>query len=95
MRGAEICERSLSISSKNATKRQSRMIGTITAHLTNMVKGVKDGFEYKLEICNVHFPMNVKVVGSKVIIKSFLGEKTPRVAKIISSRPWRASTRFI
>jgi len=73
----------IKISSKAATRRQSRMIGTINAHLKNMVKGLNESFEYKLEICNVHFPMNVKVDGNKVVIKSFLGEKTDRIAKIV------------
>ena len=72
----------IEISSKAATRRQSRMMGTVAAHLHNMIKGVTDGFEYTLEICNVHFPMNVKVEGEKVVIKSFLGEKTPREATI-------------
>jgi len=68
---------------KNATRRESKMIGTIWAHLKNAVKGLNENFVYELEICNVHFPMNVKAEGEKVVIKSFLGEKTERVAKIL------------
>lgn len=75
--------REIKLVAKNATRRQSKMMGTINAHVKNMIKGVIDGFEYKLEICNVHFPMNVKVDGEKVIIKSFLGETTQRVARIM------------
>jgi len=71
------------LSVKGATRRESKMIGTIWAHLNNMIKGLTENFIYKLEICNVHFPMNVKKEGDKLIIKSFLGEKTPRVAKIL------------
>lgn len=66
-----------------ATRRESRMIGTVWAHLKNMIKGVGENFVYELEICNVHFPMNVKIDGDKIIIKSFLGETTQRVAKIL------------
>ncbi len=68
--------------SNNATRREAKMMGTIWAHVTNMITGVKDGFTYTLEVANVHFPMNVKAEGKKVIIKSFLGETTERVAKI-------------
>ena len=71
------------LSAKNATRRESRMIGTIEAHITNMIKGLGEEFVYKLEICNVHFPMNVKVEGDRVVIKSFLGEKVDRIAKIV------------
>jgi large subunit ribosomal protein L6 len=48
-----------------------------------MISGVQEDFIYKLEIANVHFPMNVKVEGENVVIKSFLGETTERNAKII------------
>ena len=68
---------------KGASRRESKMIGTIWAHLKNMVKGVGEDFVYELEICNVHFPMNVKVEGEKVVIKSFLGEKVVREARVL------------
>jgi large subunit ribosomal protein L6 len=68
---------------KNATRRESKMIGTIEAHLINMIKGMDEDFVYTLEICNVHFPMNVKVEGNKAVIKSFLGEKMPRESEIL------------
>lgn len=72
------------LSVKGATRRESKMIGTIWAHLKNMIKGVGENFVYELEICNIHFPMNVKVDGERVVIKSFLGETVERVAKIVS-----------
>ena len=71
------------LSSKNATRRESKMLGTLNAHIKNMIKGVSQEFEYKLEICNVHFPMNVKIQGEEIIIKSFLGETTQRKARIM------------
>jgi large subunit ribosomal protein L6 len=72
----------IKLSASNGTRRESKVIGTIEAHLKNMIKGLQEGFTYELEICNVHFPMNVKVEGDKVSIKSFLGEKKDRFAKI-------------
>jgi len=71
------------LNAKNATRRESKIMGTINAHINNMIKGVKEGFVYKMEVCNVHFPMNVKADGNTVTIKSFLGEKTQRKAKIL------------
>jgi len=71
------------LSAKGATRRESKMIGTIWAHLKNMIKGVGEEFVYTLEICNVHFPMNVKAEGDKIIIKSFLGETTIRESRIM------------
>ena len=71
------------LKAKGATRRESKMIGTIWAHLKNMIKGVNEDYVYTLEICNVHFPMNVKAEGDKVIIKSFLGETTVRESRIM------------
>ena len=75
----------IELSAKGATRRESKMIGTIWAHLKNMIKGIQEGFVYELEICNVHFPMNVKKEGDKIVIKSFLGEKAERVSNILAN----------
>ena len=71
------------LSSKNATKKEKRMIGTFAAHIKNMIKGVRKGFTYKLKICSGHFPMNVSVEGNQVVIRNFLGERHPRKSRII------------
>ncbi len=72
------------IGNKNSTKREKKMINTLAAHITNMVKGVQEKFEYKLKVCFNHFPVTVQLGEGEVIIKNFLGEKTPRKAKIPS-----------
>ncbi|ACX72082.1 ribosomal protein L6P [Methanocaldococcus vulcanius M7] len=64
-------------------RKDKAMIGTIRAHINNMIKGVTEGFTYKLKIRYAHFPMKVSVKGNEVIIENFLGEKHPRRAKIM------------
>jgi len=66
-------------------KKDKAMIGTTRAHINNMITGVTDGFEYHMKIVYAHFPMNVKVQGSTVVIDNFLGERHPRSAKIVGS----------
>ena len=75
----------IKITSKKASRRESRLIGTIQAHIKNILRGFGEGFVYRLEICNVHFPMNVKQEGNKIVIKSFLGEKKERTANILNN----------
>lgn len=76
-------DKELKLVCKKATKRELKTAGTVAAHIRNMIKGVEEGFVYKLEIASVHFPMNVKVEGDKVIIKSFLGETVDRTSRIL------------
>lgn len=75
----------VSLSCKSATKNEKSIMGVFSAHINNMLRGVKEGFIYKLKICSGHFPMNAEVKGNKVIISNFLGEKKPRTAKIIEN----------
>ncbi|NJE61651.1 50S ribosomal protein L6 [Thermococcus sp. 21S7] len=64
-------------------KRDIAIARTFKAHIANMIKGVTEGFTYKLKIVYSHFPMTVKVQGDEVVIENFLGEKNPRRAKIL------------
>lgn len=80
---AEVKDGKVVLVAKGASKREAKMMGTIDAHLKNMIKGVVEDFVYELEVCNVHFPMNVKADGKRIVIKSFLGETTEREARVL------------
>lgn len=67
------------------TRRVHAMMNTLEAHLRNMVAGSAACFEKKLSLVYAHFPVTVEVKGKDVLIKNFLGEKTPRVAKVLGS----------
>ena len=59
------------------------LIGTIKAHTKNMIKGVTEGFEYKMKTVFSHFPIKTSVEGNEFIIQNFLGERSARKAKIL------------
>ena len=63
---------------------EKAIAGTWAAHLRNMVRGIDEGFEYRLKAVFSHFPMSLKVDGNRFTITNMLGEKVPRVAKL----PW-------
>ena len=56
------------ISCKVASRRQKRMINTYLAHVKNMVAGVQQPYQYMLKVCSGHFPMNVSVRRSLIIV---------------------------
>jgi large subunit ribosomal protein L6 len=75
--------RKISIESESARRKDKAAVSTIKAHIQNMCKGVTQGFTYKLRVVYSHFPITVKVEGKRVLIHNFLGERSPRVAKIV------------
>ena len=71
------------ISCAKVNKKKVAAIKANVAHIYNLFKGLGESFDYTMEICNVHFPMTVKIDGNKLIINNFLGEKRSRVAEIV------------
>jgi large subunit ribosomal protein L6 len=67
---------------KKASKKEKRRMNTVASHITNMIKGMQEKFEYKLKICFSHFPITVEMKGNEAIIKNFLGERSPRKIKM-------------
>ncbi|MFC7008268.1 50S ribosomal protein L6 [Halalkalicoccus salilacus] len=57
-------------------------IGTFESHVRNMIRGVSDGWEYRMEVLYSHFPMQVSVEDEEVVIENFLGERAARRASI-------------
>jgi large subunit ribosomal protein L6 len=70
------------ITAKDASKREKKLIYTMSAHIRNMLRGVTEGFTYKLKVCSGHFPMTVAVKGDTLEVKNFLGEAVPRKLKL-------------
>ena len=80
---SKLREEEILVDAESSRKEQKAMVGTFTSHINNLVTGVSEGFECKMTIVYAHFPMQVKVEGKTLIIGNFLGEKKPRVAKIL------------
>lgn len=73
----------VSVEADRDRKELTAIEGTFSAHLKNMVRGVTDGFEYRLKVFYSHFPIQVKTQGDEVLIENFVGENRPRTAKIL------------
>ncbi len=70
------------IATESRKKEITAMVGTFEAHTKNMCRGVLDGFEYRMKVVYSHFPIQLKLLGNKLEISNFLGEKKARYAKI-------------
>ncbi len=68
---------------EKGNKKENKSIKTQIAHIKNMYRGLDEKYVYKMQACNVHFPMTLKVEGDKLTIANFLGEKIKRYAKIV------------
>ncbi len=64
-------------------RKDKALAGTWNAHLNNMVKGVTDGFTYRLKAVYSHFPMNLKVESTELVVNNYFGEKVPRRAAFV------------
>ena len=73
----------IEIHSKNVRRKEKALIGTFVAHINNMIKGVSQGFEYKMKTVFSHFPIKTSVEGNEFVIQNFLGERSARKAKIL------------
>jgi len=71
------------VNSRLDRKRHRAMVGTLAAHISNMVAGVTKGFEYKMKVVYSHFPIQLKAASDELIINNFLGERKARSARIL------------
>jgi len=79
----EKADNKIRVFSEIEKKKVKALIGSIIAHVNNMITGVTTGFTSKLRVVFSHFPVTVKVEGNNVLIQNFLGERTARTAKIV------------
>ena len=75
--------KAVEIQGKDVRKKGKALIGTFVAHINNMIKGVTEGFEYKMKTVFSHFPIKTSVDENEFVIQNFLGERSPRRAKIL------------
>ncbi|KAG9006638.1 hypothetical protein FRB94_000564 [Tulasnella sp. JGI-2019a] len=64
----------------NGVRKHVACLRTIKSGIENMIKGVTQGFLYKMRLVYAHFPINciIQEEGRAVEIRNFLGEKIVR-----------------
>ena len=71
------------ISPFSKKKKDNVIINTAMSHVNNMITGVTKGYTYRLKVVYAHFPISVKTKGDEIHVENFVGERSPRVAKIV------------
>jgi len=64
-------------------KKQRAMVGTLAAHVSNMITGVTKGYEYRMKVVYSHFPIQLKAAAGELVINNFLGERKARSARVL------------
>jgi len=76
-------ENTVVVCTESDKKKIIAMVGTLESHVKNMIKGVTNGFEYQMKVVYSHFPIQMKIQADRLEIVNFLGEKEPRIARIL------------
>jgi len=79
----EKSDKKIKVSTGSDIRKSKAVVGSIIAHIKNMFHGVTEGYSAELKVIYSHFPATVKIGDRKVLIQNFLGEKTPRISKIV------------
>jgi large subunit ribosomal protein L6 len=77
-----IADGMVTVSTGVTRKRVVAMVGTLASHIRNMCRGVSEGYEYRMKVVFSHFPIQLKLQGTTLVIDNFLGEKQSRFARI-------------
>ncbi len=78
----KVTDSAILVSCPLPTKKEKALVGTFASHISNMIRGVTEGFTYTMKLVYAHFPVKVTVRGDRVFIENFLGERHPRTARI-------------
>jgi large subunit ribosomal protein L6 len=72
----------ITIKPYGSRKRDLAIANTAKSIIRNMIKGVENGYEYKLKIVYAHFPITVRVKDNLVHAENFFGERSARISRI-------------
>ena len=78
----EIGDSSVLLKAQGTRNANFAIMNTVRSIIRNLFEGVIEGYTIKMKVVFSHFPINVKVEGSQVLIENFQGERAPRVTKI-------------
>jgi large subunit ribosomal protein L6 len=79
----DIKDKKLMIKPPGTRKRDLAITNTAKSIILSMIKGVEQGFTYKLKVIYAHFPISVKTKGKEIHVENYFGERAPRVSRVV------------
>jgi len=76
-------EGTIKVSTGSVKRKMKSEVGCVSSTIENMMGGALKDYQFNMKIVFMHFPVTVKVDGDKVVIANFLGERSPRKARIM------------
>jgi large subunit ribosomal protein L6 len=73
------------VKQKGLEKTAMMAVGSFKKELENDMKGVGEFFEKRMRVVFAHFPINVEIKGDRVHINNIIGERVPRISKIVGA----------
>ncbi len=78
-----VAGREITLSCVSDRRKKLSILHTWAAHFPNLFTGVTIGWEARMKIVYLHFPIKFSIEGRNIMIGNFLGEKRPRVARLV------------
>ncbi|MFX1285478.1 MAG: 50S ribosomal protein L6 [Promethearchaeota archaeon] len=72
-----LSDKKFTVQSFFGNKAEASMVGTIAGHISNMIKGVTEGYTYKVRVITSHFPATVEVLENTISVKNLYGRRDP------------------
>ena len=71
------------LKSLGTRKKDYAIFKTSESIINTLIKGVQQGYTFKMKIVYAHFPITVKVKDDNILVENFQGERAARISKIV------------
>lgn len=79
----QVTGKNIILKSLGTRKKDYAIFKTAESIIKTLIKGIQQGYTFKMKIVYAHFPITVKVKDNNVMVENFQGERAARVSKIV------------
>jgi len=79
----QVSGKNIILKSLGTRKNDYAIFKTAESIINTLIKGVQQGYTFKMKIVYAHFPITVKVKDNNILVENFQGERAARISKIV------------